>query len=65
MKPRKPTGNYSHKQKQMSPEQKEDLLAKLAEAKAKAQQKPDPDTEELIDEAIELASQPDPPGTGG
>ena len=47
----------------MSEELKVLVLAKLAEAKAKANENSDHATEALIDESIELASQPDPPGT--
>ena len=46
----------------MSPEQLELLLTKLAEAKAKANEEGSPQSELLIDDAIELASQPDPHG---
>ena len=46
----------------MSSEQKELLLAKLAEAKAKANENSDQVTEDLIDQAVALASQPDPHG---
>jgi hypothetical protein len=46
-------------------EKLEALIAKLEELKAKAAQNGNTEEEGLADEALELASQPDPPGTGG